>query len=1239
MFGILKFTSKTRVQGTGIPFQPIFGKKEDSIIVRSRLKNQSIDMWAKVRDSELVEILGPVGELEVETEVLKNHFNINNKYPKINYDNLFLPKFNIFTHKAFTVDGNYTLDRDDAISIDFYDSYYEIGVHIINTTEIITPDLFKSVQERGSSAYWLNNSTPMLSPQLAHDILSLNQGNIYPCISVFLKYSLNNILLETYHKNTSIYINKNYTYENFNDSTFLEKMERVSQEKNIEDIVAWLMIQYNLYMAKTLFHKNGLLLRVQEDENSFARYETVEIETKVPKKYYHCKFQQLYAHFTSPIRRFADMNNQFVYQNNLSDLVISQKENVEKLNQRMTEIKLFHYHQVICELAYKHKDTYKNYEGFIKTTDDGKFIFVIIDNRRIKIPVYDSYSDFKNLAEGEYKFELFGIIKDGKSTLRIRLVENEDDVEKVEETETKVEEVEILKIESEDKVKIKKDLKKDFTISFENAKYRIESVTGYPIDEFQQNCLKVILSGSDLLGMAPTGSGKTLVALMAILIQAFDQGKRAILTTPIKALSNQKFSEFFEWFQKITNEKRITLLTGDIQARATPPGGDGRMELLIMTSEILANKLDASRRNNVLDDDLANVSVIVMDEIHYINDPHRGHVWERSIMTLPKNIQIVALSATLSEPENLRDWMSVRQKTEIVQRNDRHVPLYVGGVVNNRFLEIMNTHESKKILDSNVYNNLYKNKFDNSENKIEKLIKILEKDDKLPAIIFLFSRNKCIEMASSISWNLLLGVRPNEKDFHDEFEYLYQKEEYEFRTKNIIHKQQNIINKYLHPYREILEKLPGYFEFIKMIGNGVAYHHAGMLPILRELIEILFQNKLLKIVFATETLGVGINMPARTVVLTQLEKPNGQEFSSRLLRPDEFWQMAGRAGRRGIDTKGYVIYFPIRHPISEFDLRKTLFGEMPHAESQLKIDQLFVLKYIKDFENPNKVFDQTLLKHGYSKYIKFWKNELNSLKVFSNDMIQDYKKRQKINDKINDKLIRPTPKQLKTYKKEISDIEKKYENFIKEFQGIEKRLEIEKNIFDYENALIFEWNFSKSWLLKYDYITDNNDYTYKGLIASKLYDGSPLIRGDIIASKYLENLTFAEIVGFLALFTDDVRISETQVIELPKMSSNFENIYNRCLEMGEELNYRIHYNTSILLHEWALNKDIYIISRYLDISQIGVFVRVILRVISFIDELKNILLGLNNYELYNLLENHHDRLLNNVVTNKSLYIN
>lgn len=1237
MHGILKFTSKTRVQGTGIPFQPIFGKKEDSIIVRSRLKNQSIDMWAKVRDSELVEILGPVGELEVEMEVLKNHFNINNKYPKINYNNFISQKLNIFTHQAFTVDGNYTLDRDDAISIDYYDTYYEVGIHIIDTTKIITPELFNSAQERASSAYWSNQSTPMLAPQLAHEILSLNQGNIYPCISVFLKFSneegeSKSKLLEAYHKNTTVYITKNYTYERFDNLQFLEKMNKVSNEKNIEDIVAWLMIQYNLYMAKTLINQPGLLLRVQEDENSFARYDIVENENI--EKYWHHKFQDLYSHFTSPIRRFADMNNQFVYHSKLPNSL--SRESVDKLNQRMSEIKLFHYQQIICELAYQHKDIDKIYQGIIKSTDDGKFIYVMINDRRIKIPVYDSYSNFKNLEEGEYKFELFGLIKDGKSTLRIRLIEEKDIIEKVDKKEV---DEEVEKVEE----KVEENIVQPSHISFEDAKNRIESVTGYPIDEFQQNCLKVILSGCDLLGMAPTGSGKTLVALLAILIQAFDQNKRAILTTPIKALSNQKFSEFTEWFGKITSEKRITLLTGDIQARATPPGGDGKMELLIMTSEILANKLDASRRNNTLDDDLKNVTVIVMDEIHYINDPHRGHVWERSIMALPKNIQIVALSATLSEPENLRDWMSIRKKTEIVQRNDRHVPLYVGGVTNNRFVEIMNTHESKKSLDSNVYSTLYKNKFEeNKNNKLENLIKFLERDDKLPAIIFLFSRNKCIEMASSISWNLLLGVRPNEKDFHDEFEYLYQKEEYEFRTKGIISQQQNIINKYLHPYREILEKLPGYFEFMKMIGNGVAYHHAGMLPILRELIEILFQNRLLKVVFATETLGVGINMPARTVVLTQIEKPNGQEFSSRLLRPDEFWQMAGRAGRRGIDTKGYVIYFPTRQPSSEFDLRKTLFGEMPHAESQLKIDQLFVLKYIKDFENPNKVFDQTLLKHGYTKFITFWKNELKELnksKTFSSAMIQDYQKHRKINEKINDKLIRPTPKQLKTYKKELNEIEKKYENFGKEFQGMEKRIEIEKNIFNYENALLFDWEISVNWLLKNEYISnENHEYTYKGLIASKLYDGSPLIRGDIIASKYLERLTFAEIVAFLGLFTDDVRINESEISELPRMSSNFDEIYKRCLEMGEDLNYRINYNTSILLHEWVMNKDIYTISRYLDISQLGVFVRVILRVISFIDELKNILLGLNNYELYNLLENHHDRLLNHVVTNKSLYI-
>ena len=1235
-YGILKFTEKSRVQGTGITFIPLFSNNQ-KIIVRSRLKNQHTDMWAKVHGDELLEILGPVGDFATEKLVFQYHFNILSlKYPQIDINQLRNKKVNSILNKsemkAFTIDGSSTLDRDDAISYHEYKDHYEIGIHIIDTTKIINADLFKWAQKRTSSAYWGNGTSPMLPPELAHEILSLNIGH-HNCISLFLKYSYDNILLEKYMKNVEVHITDNFTYQNFNSdgnyNSFVQKIQALKdndKENDIEDLVAWLMIQYNLYMTQTFIDKKGLFLRVQKDNLSPALY---QFKNEKKENNLHSSIGDIYGHFTSPIRRFADMNNQFVINDMINDSLPTL--NLQTLNDRMLQIKLFHYHITLTELAYKFKDEPKVCHGQIKSGEDGKYLYIIINEKRFKIPTYDSYQNFNNFQDGNYMFEIFGIIKNGRSSLRIRLCQNLEHLESTMEIKSEI------SLESTEKSSLE-------TIStdsphkiydFDSAKQHIEFLTGYPIDTFQENCLKTILDDHDLIGMAPTGSGKTLIALIAIILKAFDQKKRAILTTPIKALSNQKYHEFTTWIKKITDKKRITLLTGDIQARATPSGGDGDLELLIMTSEILTNKLDHSRQTGKLDPDLENVSVVVMDEIHYINDPHRGHVWERSIMSLPKNIQIVALSATLSDPQNFADWMSVRRPTKIIQRTDRHVPLYVGGYDNDKFIEIMNTHSSSKKLESSVYSNLYKNSF-LADNKLFSLIRTLDKQDKLPGIIFMMSRKKCIEMASLISWNLLVGKRPEEKEFHDEYDFLYQKEEYEYKVKNIINHQHKLINKYLGPYQEILNKINGYHEFLKMIENGVAYHHAGMLPILREFVEILFQNRLLKVVFATETLGVGINMPARTVVLTQLNKPTGSDSDMRNLRTDEFWQMSGRAGRRGIDTQGFVIYFPLHKPLSELELRQILFGSMPVANSQLKINKLFVLKYIT--EDPNIIFNKTLLNHGYIKDIVNLKKELNNLPVFDDEMNKDLLRSQKLQDKINDNFFRPTPKQLKTYKKELSEIEKKYENFQKQSSLLQNRRKLEDQIVLYENILTDEWNMSKEWLLSNVYIKEDNIYTSAGLISSNLSDGSPLVRGKIIANGDLSDFTFAEIVAWLASFTEDVRLSSSVVDELPLLSKNFETVYDKSRKLADDEDETIYYNTSVLIHEWVKNKDIYYISRFMDISHLGIFVKVILRVISYIDELKKILLGMEQFELYNLLENHHEKLLSNIVTNKSLYI-
>ena len=207
---------------------------------------------------------------------------------------------------------------------------------------------------------------------------------------------------------------------------------------------------------------------------------------------------------------------------------------------------------------------------------------------------------------------------------------------------------------------------------------------------------------------------------------------------------------------------------------------------------------------------------------------------------------------------------------------------------------------------------------------------------------------------------------------------------------------------------------------------------------------------------------------------------------------------------------------------------------------------------------------------------------------------------------------------------------------------MQNRKKLEEQIAVYENILTDDWNISVEWLERNGYINHGYKkeeiYTISGLISSKLSDGSPLVRGKIIADGDLTDFTFAEIVAWLSCFTEDVRIPEDVMNELPLLSKNFDKIYDKTQKLAEEIVEYTYYNTAVLIHEWVVNKNIYAISRFMDISQLGVFVKVILRVISFIEELKKILLGMEHFELYNMLENHHEKLLSNIVTNKSLYI-
>jgi superfamily II RNA helicase len=760
---------------------------------------------------------------------------------------------------------------------------------------------------------------------------------------------------------------------------------------------------------------------------------------------------------------------------------------------------------------------------------------------------------------------------------------------------------------------------------------KLEKLTGYPLDDFQRRALHVVESGDDLFTTAPTSSGKTCVALVAI-VKAFEAGKRVILTTPIKALSNQKYMEFSEWLTRMGAPGRITLLTGDIQARATVAGGDGGSELLIMTSEILTNKLDRSRRleNGMIDEDLVNVGLVVMDEVHYINDGDRGHVWERALMGLNTDIQMVALSATLSEPAKFCEWLSRRRKCVLVQRHDRHVPLHIGGFVGVKFVELFNTHGEKKFA-SETFKQL-KPFVGNTTQSVQTLVNRLDADDKLPAIVFFMSRNRCVEAAKCLSRNLLCGTVPKKGKDQDEYEFAYIQEEHSYKVQCIRNRQDELFRKYLIPYRDVLEKLPGFHEFRSLLDKGIGYHHAGMLPILREYVEILFAAKLLKVVFATETLAVGINMPARSVVFTQLSKPDGS--GSGLLKPDQFWQMAGRSGRRGMDERGYVVYWPIGgggEVASEIEVRNILFSKMPSAKSTLKIDALFVLKHLGYVD----AMDATLLQFEYRAKAKWFKDALDALPALADGVLERVVKADELVDRLNPRgFIKLTNQQRKKVEKELADLGvtdamRKDVSLWKDY----------KNQYDvYENALLDAWDEQRLILKDNGYISNGegwgDELTLAGKVSVGLSDGEPLIRGKMLTDGSLDCVGFEVIVAWLACFTEPIRLTAPVGKDVTAVTE-LEGVFRHIEELGPS---RVHYDTGYLMYMWATNKDLYEICGYIDSANIGQFVKAVLRVISYIDELRTVLLGLQLYELYNKLDNPHERLFCGVVTNASLYV-
>jgi ATP-dependent RNA helicase HelY len=398
----------------------------------------------------------------------------------------------------------------------------------------------------------------------------------------------------------------------------------------------------------------------------------------------------------------------------------------------------------------------------------------------------------------------------------------------------------------------------------------------FPLDDFQIQSLHCVEDGQGLLVAAPTGAGKTVVGEFAAFL-AIEQGKKCFYTTPIKALSNQKFAEFVTRF----GEDNVGLLTGDTNINSEAP-------ILVMTTEVLRNMLYAGSST------LTNLQSVVMDEVHYLADKFRGAVWEEVLIHLMESVQVISLSATVSNAEEFGEWLgTVRGGTDVIVSEIRPIPLYQHVLIGNRLVDLFKEpgkinpellaleRESMRKVKMPRHR---RERFDESENKLSRpeVIETLDRQGLLPAITFIFSRAAC---DAAVRQCVHSGLR------------LTNTQEREEIAKTAARLNANLA-------QEDLDVL-GYDEWLDALERGIAAHHAGLLPSFKETVEDLFKRGLVKAVFATETLALGINMPAKTVILEKLTKWNGEAHVP--ITPGEYTQLTGRAGRRGIDIEGNAI--------------------------------------------------------------------------------------------------------------------------------------------------------------------------------------------------------------------------------------------------------------------------------------------------------------------------------------------
>jgi superfamily II RNA helicase len=720
-------------------------------------------------------------------------------------------------------------------------------------------------------------------------------------------------------------------------------------------------------------------------------------------------------------------------------------------------------------------------------------------------------------------------------------------------------------------------------------------ISSYKWDNFQINSFINIQKNKNILVVAPTSSGKTAVAKYAIIHNIKNRNKKVMYSSPIKSLSNEKFNEFRNIFK--SEGITVGLLTGDNKINV-------ESDVLVVTTEIIRNYLvrsTSSNNDSITDNIMKSVGCVIMDEIHFINT-ERGKVWEETIILLDPTIQLVMLSATIDKPEKFASWITSIKSVPIslIKEDKRIIPLTYNIFINKELHDI--TKLTKIPYSGPVTCN------------IKTILEFMKKKDLFNAIFFSFSKKKCEQYASHID------VEVVDLNFGIETGHIFD-------------------NK-IGVYRHMFEKNPRYIELRNLIIKGIAYHHAGLPVILKEIVEILFKDGRIKVLFATETFAVGINSPVRTVVFMELEKYNGCNNNMRFLLPAEFKQMSGRAGRRGQDTEGYVIIPLFNNNYILSDIKDLIDKPPQQLFSDIEIDYQ---SYINLYENINIHIDKTMVNNANTNKLETLLNEKERLsKLLENidkTILDNFRQIQMLNEhnivNIKIKLSKDQEKKQKQLNKIRTTHKEEYEIF-RRLDKIESEME---TISNHKTNTLSKIHY---FLTRHKYIIDNK-LTKKAVLISCINECNPFILTELFINNYFDDKTSIEIVQILSLFCDEIKTEQNPVFitDKIKLSINFiEKLISDFSKTENENYWKITKTYIDISFEWASGKPTgYILNMLSEVDEYeGNFIKNMIKIINIANTLKTLCKLWNKLELITRLDQIDILLKKDIVNNGSLYI-